>query len=173
MNCSQVSVPKGMLNMRITVETERNVKILALTLILLGATTLYQGYKLSKLSVEVEMIKANQVKVSTSQYPVDESLIRAIIAVESNGDANAYNKSSGATGKMQLRKIIYADFCNLTQKEAFDANKNVQCGAKFLAYLIKLYKNDTNKAILHYNSGYKKSNKKYLQKVTYLVQNEK
>ena len=94
---------------------------------------------------------------------VNPRLIDAIIEQESNGKANAYNK--GAIGMMQLRPIIYNKFCGLTKEQAFDAELNVKCGTKFMAYLLEKYKGDTKRALLHYNNGYKIRNKQYADNV--------
>lgn len=150
--------------MRITVKTERNVAILALSVIVLAISILILTFRLTNLSREVETIKETQVKISKQSYPIDAPLLNAIIIVESNGDVRAYNKSSGAVGLMQLTPVIYKGFCNLTKEQAFEPELNKQCGAKFLAHLITKRKT-LDSALFHYNNGYSGNNQKYVGKV--------
>lgn len=102
-------------------------------------------------------------KIEFKKPLVDPKLIDAMIFTESSGNPNVYNK--GAVGLMQLRPIIYNKFCGLTKTEAFNPEKNKECGTKFVAHLIKKYKGDTTKALLHYNNGYKIRHKEYANKV--------
>jgi hypothetical protein len=52
----------------------------------------------------------------------DEELIEAIIEVESNGNPNAYNEGSGATGCMQIMPIMVNEvnrICKLTKNNKY------------------------------------------------------
>lgn len=151
--------------MRITVKTERNVAILAISVTVLAIAVLIQTYRITSLSKEVEAIKETQAKITKASYPVDESLINAVIIVESAGNPMAFNQSSKSVGLMQLSPLIYGKFCNLTTAQAFDPELNKQCGAKFLAHLITKRKS-LNSALYHYNNGYVGKNTTYVGKVT-------
>ncbi len=101
--------------------------------------------------------------IDTTQW---DKVIDAIIQVESRGNPNAYNKSSGATGAMQIKKIVVDD-CNeyleklkkkrrFTYEDRWDVQKS-----KEMFVLIQMRYNKTNdieKAARIWNGGccYKK-----------------
>lgn len=96
--------------------------------------------------------------IDTTQW---DKVIDAIIQVESRGNPNAYNKSSGATGAMQIKKIVVDD-CNeyleklkkkrrFTYEDRWDVQKS-----KEMFVLIQMRYNKTNdieKAARIWNGG--------------------
>ncbi|MDZ4857856.1 MAG: lytic transglycosylase domain-containing protein [Candidatus Hydrogenedentes bacterium] len=83
------------------------------------------------------------------EHNLDESLIHAVIHVESRG--NPYAKSSkGASGLMQLMPGTAAD---LKVKDVFDPAENIGGGSQYLAKLLKLFKGDYSLALAGYNAG--------------------
>lgn len=151
--------------MRITLRLERNVNVIALAVVALAVIVVWQANRLSKLETEVKIIKATQTKSATYVYPIDQNLLNAVILVESGGNPNAYNKSSGAVGLMQITPIIYKKICGLTKQEAFHPVTNMKCGSFFLAQLLKKYNNNVDKSLHFYNNGYKGTNTRYVGKV--------
>lgn len=83
------------------------------------------------------------------QYSVSPSLIKAVIQVES-----AYNPSAvspkGAKGLMQLLDSTASDF---GVNNIFDPYENIKGGAKYLRYLLDIFKEDLSLALAAYNAG--------------------
>ncbi len=82
------------------------------------------------------------------KYKVDESLIHALIKVESDYDIHAVSPV-GAKGLMQLMDKT-AELYKV--KDPFDPEENIRAGVKHLKMLIDKYK-DTEKALAAYNAG--------------------
>lgn len=76
-------------------------------------------------------------------------LIHSVIKVESNYDANAVSPK-GAQGLMQL---IPSTAQRFGVTNAFSPADNIQGGAKYLRYLLELYKGDYVRALAAYNAG--------------------
>jgi soluble lytic murein transglycosylase-like protein len=80
---------------------------------------------------------------------VDAYLLHAVIAAES-----AYNPAAlspkGAVGIMQL---LPATARRYGVEDSYDARQNIRGGARYLADLLKLFKNDTSLAVAAYNAG--------------------
>lgn len=90
----------------------------------------------------------NLIVGAANQYKVDPQLLKAVMSVESSGNPNAYNRSSGATGLMQ--------FIPSTAQEQgvlpTDPISSVYGGAAYLSQLLDRYGNiDT--ALQHYSGG--------------------
>ncbi len=82
------------------------------------------------------------------KYDVDESLIHALIKVESDYDPKAISPA-GAKGLMQLMDKT-AKLYNV--KDPFNPDENIKAGVKHLKMLIDKY-NDIEKALAAYNAG--------------------
>jgi len=139
---------------------ERQIKLLLVVATLnLGVT----ASLVARVGMLSKLEKMQQKQIEEISPPFD--ILKAIIQVESGGNPNAYNKSSGACGLMQLTPIIYKNLCRLTKKEAMEPSKNIACGTLYMTHLLKIYNNNLELALLHYNSGYAKTNHAYAKKV--------
>ena len=88
------------------------------------------------------------IEASASKYNVDPMLIRAIIKQESGGHADAVSHV-GAGGLMQLMPATARD---LGVTDIFDPAQNIAGGTKYIASLIKRFK-DPALALMAYNMG--------------------
>ena len=77
------------------------------------------------------------------------ALVHSVIQVESNYQADAVSPK-GAQGLMQLIPETAKRF---GVSNAFDAADNIQGGARYLKYLLELYKGDQALALAAYNAG--------------------
>ncbi len=80
---------------------------------------------------------------------LEPSLLHAIITVESGYDAQA-KSPAGAIGLMQLMPDTAARF---GVKDIWDPLENLQGGARYLRYLLSLFKNDMDLVLAAYNAG--------------------
>lgn len=83
------------------------------------------------------------------QNNLSPDLVHSVIQVESNYNPNAVSPK-GAQGLMQL---IPATARRFGVSDAFDPADNIQGGARYLKYLLKLYKGDESLALAAYNAG--------------------
>lgn len=99
---------------------------------------------------------------------VPENLFHALILVESNYNPNAINTTAPVKsyGLTQLTVATAKHRCRLKKKDIMDPKKNLFCGAKVLAYQLKRYQGDTDKALSAYNAGtYTRNNFEYVMRV--------
>ncbi len=87
-----------------------------------------------------------------SRYGVEEALIRAVVAAESNYNAHAVS-SAGAVGLMQLMPATAADYGVSSVDALFDPQTNLRTGTRHLKRLLTKYNNDYGRAIMAYNAG--------------------
>jgi len=93
---------------------------------------------------------ANTINAMAQKYNVPPNLIKAIIMAESGGYPNAtgpQTKYGQACGLMQLMTTIHKI------NDCRDPAQNIEAGTKYLSSLLKLHKNDAQKAIASYNWG--------------------
>jgi soluble lytic murein transglycosylase-like protein len=90
-----------------------------------------------------------EVKVAAQDSGVETALLHAVITVESNYNSKAVSPK-GARGLMQLMPFTARRF---GVNNAYDPSQNIKGGARYLAYLLKLFKNDFSLAIAAYNAG--------------------
>lgn len=89
------------------------------------------------------------VKAIAATQSLPPELVHSVIKVESNYNAQAVSPK-GALGLMQLMPETARRF---GVSNAFDPVDNIQGGAKYLKYLLDLYKGDYSLALAAYNAG--------------------
>lgn len=113
----------------------------------------------------------NEITCACLEFGVDESLVRAIINVESGYDELAISRV-GAKGLMQImpetakyiaHQMKIKDF---EEKMLFDSKINIRMGTFYLRYLFDKY-NDLNLVLFAYNAGEGRLNE-YLENKTVL-----
>jgi len=83
------------------------------------------------------------------KYGVDATLVRSVIAQESQGKRKA-KSHAGAQGLMQLMPGTASD---MGVTDAYDAAQNIEGGVKYLAIQLKRYRGDVSLALAAYNAG--------------------
>jgi hypothetical protein len=91
------------------------------------------------------------VRQIAAEQSLSPELLHSVIQVESNYNPGAVSPK-GAQGLMQLIPETARRFGVLN---SFDPVENIQGGAKYLKYLLDLYKNDYPRALAAYNAGEK------------------
>lgn len=89
------------------------------------------------------------VYAAAQQHQVEDELVLAVIAVESQCNAEA-RSHAGATGLMQLMPDTAKA---LGVKDPYSVQDNVHGGTKYLASLIKRFQGDVKLALAAYHSG--------------------
>ncbi len=83
------------------------------------------------------------------KHDIDPTLVKAIIKVESNYNANAISPK-GAQGIMQLMPQTAARF---DVNNVFDPKENIEGGMKYLKFLMKRYNGRFDLILAAYNAG--------------------
>jgi soluble lytic murein transglycosylase-like protein len=86
-----------------------------------------------------------------AEHSLPVELLHSVIQVESNYNPGAVSPK-GAQGLMQLMPETARRF---GVPDSFDPIENIQGGAKYLKYLLDLYKGDYPRALAAYNAGEK------------------
>lgn len=89
------------------------------------------------------------IQAAATRHQVEPALVQAVIQVESNFNPRAVSPK-GAQGLMQLMPATAQRF-GVTN--AFDPEQNVQAGARYLAELMAMFKNNLTLALAAYNAG--------------------
>lgn len=92
----------------------------------------------------------------SKEYEIDPLLILSVIKVESNFDNNAHSHMN-AVGLMQVvpetaEWVAERTGTEFKEEDLFDADKNIQIGSFYLAYLIDHFQ-DQDLGIVAYNGG--------------------
>jgi Rod binding domain-containing protein len=91
----------------------------------------------------------NIISEASKKYSVPESLIKAIITVESAGKTDAKSQA-GAKGLMQLMDGTAQD---MGVTNPFDPVQNIHGGAKYLRTMLDKFGNNLDHALAAYNAG--------------------
>jgi len=91
------------------------------------------------------------ISKAADKFKLDSALIKAIIKAESNFNHKAVSPV-GAQGLMQLMPKTASA---LDVDDSFHPGKNIEGGARYLRYLLNVYKGDLNLALAAYNAGEK------------------
>ena len=93
------------------------------------------------------------------EYNIPESVIYAVIKVESSFDADA-ESSVGACGLMQIMPKTFEWLTgdehlgeHLNKRMLFDPETNIKYGTYYLSYLYKKFDRNTNTVLAAYNGG--------------------
>lgn len=87
------------------------------------------------------------------KYGVNPDLALAVWQVESRGNQFA-ESSAGAIGHMQIMPINAVKLCGYKHSaELYDEDKNIDCGVRYVAELMRQYRWDVTKALRNYNAG--------------------
>lgn len=86
------------------------------------------------------------------RYGVEEALVRAVVAAESNYNPHAVSHA-GAIGLMQVMPATAADYGVYSTEALMDPEVNLRTGTRHLRRLLDKYDNDYGRVIMAYNAG--------------------
>lgn len=112
----------------------------------------------------------HQIQSAAEAHNVDEQLLKAIVAVESQGRLAAYNKRTHDYGLGQINKRTAAAYGFNRAKLLTDAQYNLNAAATVLAYFQKRYKaKEPHTWYCRYNVGTRSNAHKTQACTAYLI----
>ena len=90
----------------------------------------------------------DMIRAAAQKYGVDSSLVSAVAEAESGGDQSAVSEA-GAIGIMQLMPGT----AEALGVNPYDAQQNLEGGAKYLRQMLDSFDGDVRKAVAAYNAG--------------------
>jgi len=104
-----------------------------------------------QINVANRTLYAPLIEKAAAEYQLDPALMHAIITVESGYNPQAVSPK-GATGLMQLMPDTARRYA---VKNIFDPQENIQGGARYLRFLLDMFKNNLDLTLAAYNAGEK------------------
>lgn len=92
------------------------------------------------------------IKEAAKQQGVEEALVQAVVAAESNYNPHAVSPA-GAIGLMQVMPATAADYGVTSVDALFDARTNLRTGTRHIKRLLGKYQKDYGRVIMAYNAG--------------------
>ena len=89
------------------------------------------------------------IRSASRKYGVSEDLIKAVITVESC----FRRKARGAAGEKGLMQLMPATARRFNVNRGYNSWENVHGGTRYLSYLFKRYRGDTQRVVAAYNAG--------------------
>lgn len=89
------------------------------------------------------------IREAATYYSLPFELVKAVVAAESGFEPRAVS-SAGAQGLMQL---IPGTAKDMAVTDPFDPRDNIFGGARYLRYLVNLFKGDVRLSVAAYNAG--------------------
>lgn len=103
------------------------------------------------------------IEETEESYGISPKLVKAIIEVESGGDANAIGDNGNSLGLMQIQPRYHAQ--RLKEGESLlDPKVNVRVGCEILSELMAKY-GTLDEALTVYNAGHDTGDRSYANKV--------
>lgn len=105
-------------------------------------------------------------------YGIDDDIIRAVIEIESHGDANAIGDNGNSFGLMQIQPQWHRERIDrLNVTDLLNPYQNVLVGTDILAELYKTY-GSWERALTAYNAGDPDADTDYAERVLQEVENQ-
>lgn len=115
-------------------------------------------------TVQAEDVKQKDyIEKTADSYGISPKLIKAIIKVESNGNANAVGDNGNSLGLMQIQPRYHAQ--RLKEGESLlDPKVNVRIGCEILSEIMAKY-GTLDEALTVYNAGHDTGSREYANRV--------